>query len=78
MHEAERLAVEMFNETLLIHVAAQLGWISTAALDSHYQDLAPNTIKRRELFAQGAPLLFLFHGEKKWKMTKNSNQGVLP
>ena len=27
------------------------------------------------IFTQGAPLLFLYHGAKKSKMTKNSNQG---
>ena len=32
-----------------------------------------------EIFTEDAPLLFLYHGAKKSKMTKNSNQGgVLP
>ena len=31
-----------------------------------------------EIFTEDASLLFLYHGEKKSKMTKNSNQGVLP
>ena len=31
-----------------------------------------------EIFTQDASLLFLYHGAKKSKMTKNSNKGVLP
>ena len=30
------------------------------------------------LFTEDASLLFLYHGAKKSKKTKNSNQGVLP
>ena len=31
-----------------------------------------------EIFTEGSSLLFLYHGAEKSKMTKNSNQEVLP
>ena len=31
-----------------------------------------------DIFTEDASLLFLYHGAKKSKMTKNSNQGVMP
>ena len=49
-----------------------------ATLVAHLTNFSLEFFITNDIFTEDASLFFLYHGAKKSKITKNSNQGVLP